>query len=88
MRGRTEEQIVEQIKQYLERHPNACREHIKRSLSIRADKLNDLESRGLVVLPKKVKPGAHSQLWTQCRPYKKPTKKRVYITEITQNTYD
>lgn len=63
MRGRTEEQLVDQIKQYLENHPNACREHIKKSLSIHTTKLDDLESKGLVKLPKRVRPGMHSPTW-------------------------
>lgn len=88
MRGRTEEQIIEQIKQYMESHPNACREHIKKALSVHATKLNDYEARGLVVLPKKVKPGSRSRHWTQCRPHRERVKERTYITEITQNTYD
>ena len=63
MRGRTEEQIVDQIKQYLENHPDACRDHIRKSLSVKTTQLEDLESKGLITLPKRIKPGMRSPTW-------------------------
>lgn len=63
MKGRTTEQLIREVNEYIEKYPHTTRNNIRVAVGINYQKLDWLNDMGLIKLPPKVKPGAHSIGW-------------------------
>jgi len=59
-RKRSKDELIQEITEYMEKYPNTNRKKIVIACGINNARLNELESLGLIKLPKKIKPGANS----------------------------
>jgi hypothetical protein len=57
---KTDEQLIEMINQYMEKYPNAGRNHIVLHATGNPHRVRDLDKRGLVKLPKALPRGTGS----------------------------
>jgi len=60
---KTNEELAKIVNDHMEKYPDTTRNRIKMATNINNYRLEDLEALGLIKLPQRVKPGAHSKTW-------------------------
>lgn len=60
---KTVEDLVQAVKDHMEKYPNTTRNRIKQATGINNRRLDELDAMGLIKLPPKIKPGMHSTTW-------------------------
>jgi hypothetical protein len=64
MKGKyTDEELAQLVTEYMSKYPNVTRNKIKAALEVGHLTLKRIEDKGLVKLPKKIKPGMNSSSW-------------------------
>ena len=57
---KTDEQLIEEVNQYMEKYPNATRNHIVLHATGSATRVRELDKQGLIKLPKALPKGANT----------------------------
>ena len=60
LKVKTDEQIIEAVNQYIEKHPNASRNQIVLHATGSAERVRKLAKEGLILLPKALPKGSNS----------------------------
>lgn len=62
----TDEQVIEAINKYMEAHPKATRSQvITKAVAVSEKRIRDMESAGLIKLPKPLDKSARTHVWRQ-----------------------
>ena len=59
-KGKTDEQLIEAVNQYMEKYPNATRNQIVLYATGSAERVRELDKKGLIELPKALPKGANT----------------------------
>ena len=60
LKVKTDEQIIEAVNQYMEKHPNASRNQIVLYATGNAERVRGLDKQGIIKLPKALPKGSNS----------------------------
>ena len=80
---KTDEQLIEEVNQYMEKYPNATRNQIVLHATGSAIRVRNLDKRGMIKLPKALPKGSNSNwnryfsLASETNPLRKGTKYNV-----------
>jgi hypothetical protein len=58
---KTDEQLIEEVNQYMEKYPTASRNHIVLHATGSASRVRELDKRGLIKLPRALPKGANTK---------------------------
>ena len=58
---KTDEQLIEEVNQYMEKYPTASRNHVVLHATGSASRVRELDKRGLIKLPRALPKGANTK---------------------------